>query len=394
MRPLEPNGRAGKPLPTALIETVGGHCGMNHYDLALCQGLRNAGCAVSLYTCDQTADTHLTGVGFYPLFRKIHGDGNRWMKGMRFLTGCVRTAWQMLRNHERICHYQLFNQILPESVVIALARLTGRKLILTVHDVSAFGGCGARQRKASGWLYNRAHRVIVHNRISRQELAAIGVAEEKIRIVPHGHYAATHSVLPPRSEARHRLGLGDHETVILFFGQIKEAKGLEVLIEAMPAVLSKVPHARLLIAGRPFRIEMTGYEALLHGLGLDAHCLLHIGFIPDDEVSTYYAAADMVALPYRKIYQSGVLVMAMTYGHPVIVSAIPGMTEMVKDRETGYLFREGSSADLAEKIVYAVEHPKESQQIGRHAAECVRSQFDWDRIGQATRQIYDEVLKP
>ena len=76
----------------------------------------------------------------------------------------------------------------------------------------------------------------------------------------------------------------------------------------------------------------------------------HIRFIPDEDVGDYYAAADLVVLPYRKIYQSAVLLMALSHGRAVLVSDLPGMTDIVEHGRNGWVFREGDVADLEEKL--------------------------------------------
>jgi glycosyltransferase involved in cell wall biosynthesis len=381
-----------RPASAAMIEPVGGHGGMHYYDFELCRGLMSAGCKVSLYTCDETPDPAIPGLSFYPVYRGIYGDGNRWIRGIRY----VRATLAMLRTAavtgERICHYQVFNDLIPELTAISLMKLFGKKVVLTVHDVNSLAETGALKKRLTGMAYRLADRIIVHNGPSRKELEGLGVPSARTSVIPHGHYLDTMGKIPSPSQARRALGIDDSAKVVLFFGQIKDAKGLDLLIEALPEVARAIPDVVLLIAGRPWRTEFAGYDALIDRLGVRGRCKLHIGFVPDKQVADYYSAADVIALPYRRIYQSGVLIMAMTYERPVVVSDLPGMTEIVTDGVNGYVFKEGLSEDLAGVLVRVLRDESGRARIARRAYELVRDNHDWAKIGARTREVYRALL--
>jgi len=181
--------------------------------------------------------------------------------------------------------------------------------------------------------------------------------------------------------------------VVLFFGQIKHTKGLDQLIEALPRAASKIPNIMLLIAGRPWKTQFAAYESLIEKLNVKQFCRLHIGFVPDQDVAAYYAAADVVALPYRRIYQSGVLLMAMSYSRPVIVSNLPGMTEIVRDGINGYVFTNGSTDALSDVLVRALKSDRERQIYSDHALQYITNNHDWNQIGESTAALYREVLE-
>lgn len=375
-----------------MIEPVGGHSGAHYYDFGLCHGLMAAGFRMSLYTCDETADPQIPGLGFYPFYQGIYGRANRLIRGWRYIRGTLATLRHAIASDENICHYQVFNDLISETIVILLARLFGRKIVLTVHDVSSLAGPASAKRKATGYLYRLADRLIVHNRISMEELVSIGVPAAKISVIPHGHYLDSMRPLPPAEVARRRLGIAPTAKVVLFFGQIKEAKGLDLLIQALPAVLRAVPDVVLVIAGRPWKTDFSQYEALIENLNLKAQCRLFLGFIPDDEVAQYYAVADLVALPYRRIYQSGVLMMAMTYGRPVVVSDLPGMTEIIQDGMNGYVFRSECSGDLAFALIRALSSDIDRNSIAQRASAYILEKHDWQEIGRKAGQLYRTLL--
>jgi glycosyltransferase involved in cell wall biosynthesis len=178
----------------------------------------------------------------------------------------------------------------------------------------------------------------------------------------------------------------------LFFGQIKESKGLDLLIHALPRVAREFPEVLLLIAGRPWKTDFARYDAIIDKLKVRAHCHLHIGFVPDEKVVDYYAAADLVALPYRRIYQSGVLLMAMSCGRPVVVSNLPGMTETVTDGVNGYVFKQGSKDELANVLIRALKDETERGMFSLRASQYIREHHDWGQIGRATAAVYRDLL--
>ena len=377
---------------TAMIEPVGGHCGMHYYDFSLCRGLLAAGCQVSLYTCDETAPPAIPGLRFYPVYRQVFGRGSRWIRACRYLRGTVGALARALIGRQKICHLHLFQGEKEELSLVLLARLCGRRVIITVHDIEAFAPV-ATSHSAILKVYGLAEAFIVHNCVSMKELQSLGIPSSRIRVIPHGHYLETMREMPPQAEARRALGIAESARVVLFFGQIKDVKGLDILIQAMPAIAIEVADVTFLIAGRPLRTDFSTYEELIDRLGVRARCRLHIGFVPDDEVAKYYAAADVVVLPYRRIYQSGVLLMAMSYGRPAVVSDLPGMTEMITDGHNGYVFTQGSKDALAATLIRVLQDDQGRARAAARGLEYIRQHHDWEKIGKTTSELYRSVLR-
>jgi glycosyltransferase involved in cell wall biosynthesis len=381
-----------RDISAAIIEPVGGHGGAHYYDFGLCRGLLAAGCRVSLYTCDETPDPSIPGLGFHPFYRHIYGQGNRWLRGLRFIRCTFASIRHAVASGDVVCHFHVFNHTTTDLAVIAIARLFRRKVVLTVHDVDSLAGSKAGRSRLSGWIFRLADRVIAHNKVSVRELECTGLPPARIAMIAHGHYLEWMCEMPTLSTARRALGIDLSAKVVLFFGQIKHSKGLDLLIEALPQIAREVPEVIVLIAGRPWKADFAHYDALIDHLNVRAHCRLRIGFIPDEEVAGFYAAADLVALPYRRIYQSGVLLMAMTCGRPAVVSDLPGMSEIVTDGVNGYVFESGSKDELARVLIRALRDEAGRRQVAAQASEYIRQHHDWNRIGAKTLDVYREVL--
>jgi D-inositol-3-phosphate glycosyltransferase len=378
-------------MKVAVIEPVGGHGGMDYYDFGLCGGLSEANVDVTLYTCDETAVKTAVPYTLRFPYRRIYGDAPAWMRGARYVRGSVGALLRAKLGGTRVAHFHFFHVGPLELFNVALARALGLRVVVTAHDVRSFV-----ERLSVPWMveraYRLAHRVIAQSEVAERELGT-KVPMHKMTVIPHGNYLHVIDETPAREEARERLGLSGEGGVLLFFGQIKEVKGLDVLLRAMPRLIRERPDTTLLIAGKVWKDDFEKYRRQIDALRISGNCVLDIRFIPDPEVAGYYAAADMVVLPYRRIYQSGVLLMAMSYGRPVMVSDIEGMTEVVSDGENGYVFPAGDDEALAERLIEVMSRPEEMRRVGARALSHMHKHHGWDAIGQSTAECYRAALK-
>ena len=164
---------------------------------------------------------------------------------------------------------------------------------------------------------------------------------------------------------------------ILFFGQIKKVKGLDILLEA----LGKVPaDIKLIIAGKPWKDDFSGYDALIEKYHLENRVIKIIRFIEDSERKNLFFAADVNVLPYRIIFLSAVLLMAMSHGLPVIASDLPANKEIINDGENGMLFKSEDSDDLALKIELFFQDKSFSRELTANALHIIKAEYDWSTI--------------
>lgn len=381
------------PLRVAVIEPVGGHGGMDYYDFGLCGGLAAAGLDVTLFTCDETRLPVDARFRVRHTYAGIYGKAPAWRRGLRYLKGTLAALCAARWEGRRICHFHLFHVGPLQAFNVAMAKLFMLRVAITAHDVESFVE-RLEVPVLSRWVYRQAAMVIAHNEVSRQELIdRIELPAERVVVVPHGNYLHALHPLPPVEEARKALHIPQSAKVLLFFGQIKEVKGLDLLLEAMPDVLQSHPEVFLLIAGRPWKSDFGVYEAMIDRLGIRNHCLAHIRYIADEEVPFFYAAADLVVLPYRAIYQSGVLLMAMSYKKAVLVSDLPGMTEIVEDKVTGYVFRKNDFVDLAGKLNFAMVNFSFLENLAVNGFVQMWKNYSWDIIGKKIGIIYVSIDK-
>lgn len=168
------------------------------------------------------------------------------------------------------------------------------------------------------------------------------VAREAREFAPHAKIRrVAHPIpnifppLPTAAEARKTLGIAQDELVLLFFGYVRAYKGLQVLLRAMPLIL-KQRKCRLLIAGE-FYEPRSQYDRLLSALNIAQAVTIVDQYLPNEEVPSVFAAADLCVLPYVSATQSGVAKVAYGFDKPVIITNVGGLAEEVIDGQTGYI---------------------------------------------------------
>ncbi len=182
-----------------------------------------------------------------------------------------------------------------------------------------------------------------------------------------------------QSQARQRLNLAARERVLLFFGYVRPYKGLNYLLDALPEVLAEMP-VKLLIAGE-FYADEAQYRQQIEQLGLWPHVLLKSDYIPNEEVGLYYAAADVVVLPYITATQSGIVQIAYHYNKPVITTNAGGLPEVIAEGRTGFIVPTRDSKALARAITHFFK-VRETIDFAQNIAEH-KKQYSWERLAQA-----------
>jgi len=165
---------------------------------------------------------------------------------------------------------------------------------------------------------------VVHSRADLELISRVySIPEENITVIPHGIY--DHYPKLKKEVARKALGIGD-EFVILFFGLLRPYKGVKYLIKAFESLPSEiVKRSKLLIVGESWEDKES--KVLAKNSKYSDRMLMVNRYIPDDEISLYFSAADVVVLPYTRASQSGVAHIAMSFGLPIIATKVGGLSE-------------------------------------------------------------------
>jgi glycosyltransferase involved in cell wall biosynthesis len=279
-------------------------------------------------------------------------------------------------------------------------KLLRKKVVLTLHNVNA----GRRDSKDTRLnrltlriQYRLADRIFVHTEKMKLELIdEFGEQQTRVTVIPFGINNAVPKTNLTSSDARRRLGIRENEKTILFFGHIAPYKGLEYLVSAFQQVASRRDDYRLIIAGRPKNCESywTTVAAAIEPDVRRGRVLLKADFIPDDETEMYFAAADVFVLPYKHIYQSGVLFLGHSFGLPVLAADVGSLKDDIVEGKTGFVFKPEDPDDLARAIeeyfasdLYT-DLNNRRQEIQEHATQS----HSWDTVSQLTMSVYAELL--
>lgn len=152
---------------------------------------------------------------------------------------------------------------------------------------------------------------------------------------PHPIYD-TYGEIIDRDKACAHLNLDPKFDYVLFFGYIRDYKGLDILLESMAIARKSNPNLKLIVAGEYYS-NAEKYLKLIDDLQLEDHVSLHTEFISNDQVKYFFSAADMVAQSYKSATQSGISQMAIYFEKPIISTNVGGLPETVRDGKTGYL---------------------------------------------------------
>jgi glycosyltransferase involved in cell wall biosynthesis len=324
--------------------------GIAHYTTRLYHALVERGHRVSLYSFSRQ----------YPRWL-FPGRTDRDPSTLKLQVECVHSLdtlnpvswWATARTIRRQQPDELILQwwvpfFAPVWMLLALvARRAGIRVVFICHNVLPHEQRLWDVRLAQLTLRN-GHGFVVQSRDERDQLLAL-LPGRPVEVVPHPIYDmfAEGRLSPP--EARSQLGLKDDAPVLLFFGFVRAYKGLQHLLEALPIIRRELPCIRLLVVGE-FWQDKRFYLDQIRRLEIEPNVLIVDRYVPNEELSAYFGAADVVVLPYTRVTQSGVVQLAYGFGRPVITTRVGGLPELVADGETGLLAEPGDSESLARAV--------------------------------------------
>jgi glycosyltransferase involved in cell wall biosynthesis len=314
--------------------------------------------------------------------------------GVETVEGRTRLGWLWRqRRRVRVLHYHWperhFDARRTRSAVwfalrLLCARALGYRVVWTVHNAAPHEG------ETSGWrlvraVLGRLATLVVHSPAGRGALGALG---RDAVVIPHGSYIGHYPDTIKRAAARAQLDLPADARVLLAFGQVRPYKGLDTLARTFAEI--ETPGVRLVIAGRP----VAGGDA---GLGAvrDDRIRLFLRAVADDEVQVFFAAADIVVLPYRNVLTSGAAMLAFSFGRGVVAPRLGCLADL--ERSGGAILYDPAAPDgLRRALARALL--VDTAALGRQARRVARG-LSWDAIARRHLTAYGlaptlTVLRP
>jgi len=208
--------------------------------------------------------------------------------------------------------------------------------------------------------------------------------ENKPKVVsPHPIYDHYGDALT-KKEAAIKLGLYEQKNYVLFFGFIRQYKGLDLLLEAFADERLRQFPVKLIVAGE-FYENPAPYMQQIIRLGLDEIVELRTKFIPDNEVRNYFSIADLVAQPYRSATQSGVSQIAYHFEKPMLVTNVGGLAEIIPNGKVGYVV-EVDPIQIADALVDFFSNKRSEKMIENIKLE--KQKFLWSRMTDAINGLF------
>jgi glycosyltransferase involved in cell wall biosynthesis len=377
-----------------------------HYAYGLATALAAQDVSVEIIGSDsvECPEFHNTpGLTFLNLRGNQRREAGIGVKVLRILRYYARLIGYAATAQPKVFHILWNNKFeyFDRTLLMLYYKCLGRKITLTAHNVNA------GRRDGSDTLLNRVtlriqyllvDHIFAHTRKMKSELMKdFGVREGKITLVPYGINNAVPDTALTRTEAKQRLGLSEDDKAVLFFGAIAPYKGLDLLVDAFRSLVAADSRYQLVVAGLPkggCQTYLEDVQKAVAGLTPTGRVLQSIRHIPDDEVEIYFKAADVVALPYREIFQSGILFMAYSFGVPVVATDVGEFRGDIIEGKTGFLCRPGQ-ADALAAALQRYFHSELFQQLNSkipEITELVTSRHSWSTVAAMTRDVHSRLL--
>jgi glycosyltransferase involved in cell wall biosynthesis len=376
------------------------------YVLGLAPTLASQGASLDLIGSDELECPQLCdrpGVRFFNLRGSQQSDAQLSNKISRISLYYAKLIRYAATAQPRIFHILWNNKFeyFDRTLLMLYYRLLGKRIVLTVHNVNA----GRRDltdsrlnRLTLRAQYRLAHHIFVHTQKMKGEIVEeFGVRDTRVTVIPFGINNAVPNTSLTSVDAKKRLGLNESQKAVLFFGRITPYKGLEYLISAFRQAQSHHDDCRLIIAGRPDNCEKY-WSAIREGLRKDVESgrvLVRASFIPDEETEVYFKAADLLVLPYKDVYQSGVLFLAHSFGLPVLAADVGSLKDDIVEGKTGLVFRPEDPSDLAKAIerYFASDLYADLDARRPEIQDYANERHSWDVVGQMTMKVYADLLQ-
>ena len=208
-------------------------------------------------------------------------------------------------------------------------------------------------------------------------------SQAPVRTSPHPVYDSYGDPVS-KEEARAKLRLESDAQYLLFFGFIREYKGLDLLLEALADERLRAANVQLILAGEYYGNEAK-YEALIDEFGIRDRVVSHTRFVSNEEIRYFFGAADLVVQPYRTATQSGISQLAYHFEKPMIVTRVGGLPEIVPHGRAGYVIDQ-DPGELANAVIDFYQNEREQDfQAGLREQ---KGRFSWAGFVEVLEELF------
>ncbi len=265
------------------------------------------------------------------------------------------------------------------------AKALGYRIVWTAHDLLPHDQVFFDDKKARRFLTGRTDAVIALSGATAKELARLGVAG--VQVIPFGSYASPYPRTRGREEARAELGLAPDDVAVLLIGKLERYKGADLLLQAAAGLPSSCP-VRVVLAGA---CTEAAYLAALRELAREAgpRAIVRLERIPDEEMATYLDSADFAVFPFRAVTNSSSVLLAQSFGLPVLVPTLASLSDLPEETVLRYDPCENGLEQALERAAELSDQVRE--EMGR-AAQAYADSMDWPTVARLHMDLYEELL--
>lgn len=292
-----------------------------------------------------------------------------------------------------VIHFQWFPFMEFSSLEIPYVRLLRWllpkiRIVHTIHNVYPHGTSKAEKREKYKKRMMRIDKCIdhyiVHTESTAKEVEELfSISSNRIKVVPHGIFK------PDYELQKNNPSSSDGKKTIIFYGINRRNKGADILIDAvclLPVEYRK--QVRVLVAGR----TSDEYLKELQSKVGNADVEFRPTFIPDGELYEMIENADYIALPYREISQSGVLLLALYFRKPLLISNLPSFRETLKGFTPDMFFETENAKSMSNLIIRMLSGEIDSQKELR-VIDSLNEEYSWENSARKTLDVYNEIIK-
>jgi D-inositol-3-phosphate glycosyltransferase len=376
------------------------------YALGMAVALTSVGIHVDFVGSDELSAPELLGnprVTFLNLRGDQRSEAGLVAKMLRVLKYYMRLIRYAAKAEPKVFHILWNNkfEFFDRTLLMIYYKLLRKRLVFTAHNVNA-----SKRDSNDSWLnrlslraqYALSDHIFVHTKGMKTELLRdFGVQKSRVSVIPFGINNTVPNTGLTSAEAKRRLGLRTSDKAMLFFGNIAPYKGLEYLVAAFSALASSHNDYSLVIAGRLKGCEdyWKQIQQTVASNGARDRIIERIEYIPDEEAELYFKAADVLVLPYARVFQSGVLFLGYAFGLPAIAADIESLKEEIIEGKTGFVFSSRDSSDLAKTIekYFASELFRNLESRRAQIKEYANERYSWSKVANITTAIYADLLR-
>jgi glycosyltransferase involved in cell wall biosynthesis len=265
------------------------------------------------------------------------------------------------------------------------ARALGYRIVWTAHDLLPHDQVFFDDRRARQYLISRADAVIALSRASASKLAELGATE--VPVIPFGPYAEPYPTRLGRKAARDELGLVAEDVAVLLIGKIESYKGADLLLEAAAGLPPSSP-VKVIVAGA---CSDAAYRATLAELARRAgsRAIVRLDRIPDEEMAGYLEAADFAAFPFRAVTNSSSILLALSFGLPVLIPNLMSLSDVPDEAALRYDAFEGGLVEALERAARLTGRVR--RDMSRAAKQHAQA-TDWPTVARLHLETYAKLL--